>query len=439
MIHLVTASFSPRLEYVAQILFEQLLGVDFQLVNWEEATILPASAITLNYTEYPIEGALAIPNCGLLAEDDIREAEPSIDWQDNFPLLFPMSNEGPVKFDLLAAAFYLASGYTYYQVCQKDEHERYKEANLFTFKQGLYHHPWVHHYAFYLADCLKAFSSEIFVNYPQPDFEATWDIDNPWAFQNKSAYRQFLGSLKDGLTLNGQQLKKRFRVLTGQEADPFATYDFIKSHSPTEKTTMFFLVNGNSPYDGYFDLNHEAYRHLIQSFSEAGYPIGIHPSYATFKDYSLISQEKSMLEECLGQSVTHSRQHFLKFDFPTTFEYLVAAGINHDYSLCPIQEGGFLTGMAMPYHWFNLRTNEATSLQLHPTMVMDRTLQRYKGFSPETAYQYLNDLAYRTFQARGKFLILLHNETVSEFREWKGWQSVFREFFNQVEKDNSIR
>lgn len=412
------------------------MGTDYDLIAWEEASILPDSSLVINYTDHPLDNALSIPNSGLLAETGIRNATPGIEWRNGFPMLFPIDHDGIVSFDILAACFYLASGYAYYQANQFDEHGRYDEKQLFTFRNQLHLYPWVHHYAEFLSNCFRQFSSEIFTNPPQPDYEITWDIDNPWAFQHKSLIRQVGGGIKDSLKADFRTFRFRWAVLTGQRKDPFDTYELMQALSPPHKTSLFFLLNGVSQFDSAFGYDNSHYQALIQDFLDKGYSIGIHPSYHSYQNGALLEQEKSALENLIKKHVDSSRQHFLKVKLPETLQLLEKAGIRHDYSMCPIQDGGFLFGMAQPFQWFDLSVNEAKELNLHPTLVMDRCLQQYKELEPEAAKQYLEALKDRTFQAGGKFLILLHNETLSDFREWEGWQTPIIEFLANLTKDN---
>ncbi len=433
MIYLVTNHFSPRIEYIANLVFDQILGADFHLTEPGEAKLLPESAMIINYSGTNIEHALSIPNCGLLEEDHIRSQEPDLTWNNSIPLLFPDERKGfDLSFDILSACFYLATGYAYYQIDQYDEHGRYDENALFTYRHQLTLYPWVHHFCDWLASVLKDHAGEIFLNPTQADYEITWDIDNPWFFKNKP-FKNKLGSIFKQL-IKGKPgaLKERIDVLRNGKQDPYSTYEQIIDYSPKSRTTLFFLINGQSRFDSTFDLNNPAYVSLIHCLAKEGYSIGIHPSYDTVNNPDLILKEKSALEQTLNQPVHQSRQHYLKFHMPDTFEVLEKAGITEDYTLCPIQQGGFLLGMAKPFEWFNLRQNALSNLTIKPTMVMDRTLQKYLALNPMEGSQYLETLWQTTYKVGGKFIILLHNEALSNKWEWEGWQPIFQDFLAKL-------
>ena len=80
----------------------------------------------------------------------------------------------------------------------------------------------------------------------------------------------------------------------------------------------------------------------------------------------------------------------------------------------------------MPYRWFDLERNTATSLVLVPAMVMDRSLLKYQGLQPSQAQTAIAKAISQIKAVGGKFVIILHNETFSESGEWKGWLSVIR-------------
>jgi hypothetical protein len=88
---------------------------------------------------------------------------------------------------------------------------------------------------------------------------------------------------------------------------------------------------------------------------------------------------------------------------------------------------GFRAGIARSFNFFDLLKNEITNIRIHPFIIMDRTLLSYMKLSPDEA---INEFKYFTDIIRnigGEFICLWHNESLSDWGEWKGWQRVFKE------------
>lgn len=433
-IYVVSSGVTPRLTYTVALLFDNLLQQKSEVV--EEATYpeLPEQAWVINYTNQHLAGALLhIPPEGLLAENQIRQEAPPFTVMEGFPRLFPLEQLDSLGFDILSAAFYLASGYAFYQSDAKDEHGRHDEQALFTVQQNLHTYPWVHHYADYLAQKLAQATGKK-LSLPKADYHLTWDIDRPWAYRHQGFLRQLKGSIGDLRHFGVSTMLERWQTLAGLKLDPFFTYPLISQYSPPAKTTCFFLINGKTPYDSFYNAQNEAYQKLIKDLQEEGFGLGLHPSYQAGMKPTLLKREKAQLEGILKQEITVSRQHFVRYQFPETFRNILDAGIKQDYSLCPIGTSGFLMGMARPFHWFDLSANQTQPLILQPTMVMDRSLQQYQGLRPEEGMDQLQLFHERTRQAGGIFTLLLHNETISNHYGWEGWQKPLLEWLANLPK-----
>ncbi len=421
-IFVVASAVTPRLTYTVKLLFENLLQQKAQVISKEAFKHLPADAYFINYTDQHLPDALLhIPPEGLLAETHVRKAYPPLNWVSGIPRLFPLEQLESLGFDLLSAAFYLASAYAYYQTNATDDHQRHDENALFTFQRELSDYPYVHHYAGYLAERLRP-QLPYALSLPGPDVHITWDIDHAWAYRHRGLWKQLRGIGGDLKHRGLSGLSQRAQTLAGFQLDPFFTFPLIEKHSPKTCTTFFFPINGTSKWDSPYKASNTAYQSLIKDIRDSGFDIGLHPSYYAGFYPNLLKQEKQQLATILGKPITQSRQHFLRYRIPDTFKALETEGIEHDYSLTPISSNGFLTGMARPYTWFDLSENQQGALTLQPTMVMDRSLRTYQGLTPAEGVQQLETIKERCWDSGGTFTVLLHNETLSNQGEWAGWQ-----------------
>ncbi len=81
----------------------------------------------------------------------------------------------------------------------------------------------------------------------------------------------------------------------------------------------------------------------------------------------------------------------------------------------------------MPYKWYDLEKEEETSLIVHPFAVMDGTLNNYMKLSPSQAVEKVKAIAQEVKNVNGEFITIWHNETLSGWREWKGWEEVYEQ------------
>lgn len=430
MLHIVVPALTPRVRYTFGVLAE-LWGVAYELLP---AGTEPVAGPVLHYGADPRRGAVNLPASGLLTETEVRAGFAPWQWGPGGELrLFPQpEGEGfAVAFDLPAAVFYLLSGYECYVEDHFDPHDRYDLRAYPSAYWQLDTTPWVHRWAAGLWQRLEAQFPRLAHQPPKPDYAFTVDIDAPWKHRHKGAL--IAGGGLGRALLRGQwaDVAERLRSL-GWGQDPYHTFDRLVAWLPQEKTTFFSLLARHSPQDTRFTWQHEPYRALLRSLASQGYRLGIHPSYTSFLDSAKISTETEHLRRILDRPVQRSRQHFLRYRLPDTFRNLVAAGITDEYSLCRYHRGGFPHGMARPFLWFDLGANVSTGLTLHPTLLMDRTLQQYLRLSPSEAPTYASRLIETTRRVGGTFTIVLHNDSLSESGEWQGWREPIRRIVAEV-------
>src|SRR5690606_26090271 len=112
---------------------------------------------------------------------------------------------------------------------------------------------------------------------------------------------------------------------------------------------------------------HPAMQGLIRRLKN----VGIHPSYFSSSDESLIASEKSLLEKITSTNIASSRQHYLKFELPNTFRALINAGITDEYSMGFGTINGFRASTSHSFLWYDLAEEQTTVLRIHPFCYMD--------------------------------------------------------------------
>jgi hypothetical protein len=155
------------------------------------------------------------------------------------------------------------------------------------------------------------------------------------------------------------------------------------------------------------------------------HPVGIHPSYFSNISPEEIAFEKDELVFQIDKEIIISRQHYLMLDLPKTYRNLIAAGLKEDYTLAFADVAGFRASTCTPFFWYDLEKEEITDLKLFPTTVMDQTLKRYMALSIDKANLVIEELMENVKKVNGTFISLWHNESVDDFKGWKGWKKVY--------------
>jgi hypothetical protein len=60
-------------------------------------------------------------------------------------------------------------------------------------------------------------------------------------------------------------------------------------------------------------------------------------------------------------------------------------------------------------------------------MLMDVTLKNYMGLTAEQAIEIAAEIIQQVKQVNGELISLWHNESLSDFGDWKGWRKVYEQ------------
>ncbi len=410
----------PRLEYVSDFIFRESLGIPVKFTS--RVIDLPNHEFAINYSLEEIRSVFQIVPFGLLEETGIRKQNIPVIHENDLPFLCPV--KGPdLFFDPFSAIFYLLSRYEEYLPSEKDKYGRFKASNSIAGKNNFLNLPVVNIWIKVLLKKFTSFYPGIHFKEPEKAFIPTIDIDNPWAFLNKSFYRRIGGASKDFISLNYNRLAYRLSVLRKTSQDPYDAYEYIlKAHPETLK--IFYLMGNRSRHDNKISSRNPAWNELVKKLSEH-FETGLHPSYHSHKKNKLILKEKRILERISQKKIRISRQHFLRFSLPVTFRNLIKAGISEEYSMGYPETTGFRAGTSLPFLFYDLEKEKVSGLRIIPFTVMDRTLKDYLHLSPGQAKQTILEMVMTIKKFGGNFVSVWHNESLGLSEEWEGWKEVY--------------
>jgi hypothetical protein len=430
MLLIYTHKITHRNTYIFNLLFKDILGVDFQLTV-DANHFNSFEGAKFNYSNNPIGDELFFTSRNLLFEAGIIEQNISVFDYNNSKTFFATGKVSALPFDVFAASFYLVSRYEEYLPHIRDEHDRFDAKDSLAFANGFLQKPVVNIWTMWVKELIqKKFPSFIF---PEKKFKfiSTIDIDNAYAYREKGFTRGVGGYLKSASIFNMQEIVERTRVLLGLEKDPYDTYDFQLEMIKKYKLNMiyFFLLGDYGVNDKNLPIESKKFQSLIKMLGDYA-QIGIHPSYGANKSKEQLKKEVGRLSNVLHREITKSRQHFLKLRLPETYRNLIDLDITDDYTMGYASQVGFRASICTPFNFYDLDMELETKLKIHPFAVMEGTLKYSINVTPEDAMSKIKPLIDEVKAVNGEFISLFHNDTLSNKKLWIGWQQVFEEMVN---------
>lgn len=378
---------------------------------------------------------------GLLHESGIRQH--SIECFDYNGHIAFFRTEGDFPFDILAASFFLLSRYEEYLPHVKDMYGRYAHENSLAFREGFLNIPliniWLREFGRILQAKIPSFTIHHLPAGRQGSpftYIPTYDIDEAYSYKYKQWWRSAGAAIKDILSGKWSRFRERRRVLNREMPDPFDSYAWINDlHRPFNiHPRYFFLVaEKTKKYDRNILPSETALQTLIKDHAEK-YAVGIHPSWHSGDDQSLVKKEIQTLEKISKQKITASRQHFIRFTLPQTYRQLIEAGIKEDFSMGYGSINGFRASVASPFYWYDLEKEEQTYLLLYPFCYMEANSFFEQKQTPQQALEEMIGYYQAVKSVNGTLITIWHNTFLGTDELYKGWREAYYQFFNHVMK-----
>ena len=370
----------------------------------------------------------------MLQEKGIGAQEIEIKNWNNLPIFFKTSDEA-VPFDIFSATFYLVSRYEEYLPHIKDHYNRFTAKESLAYKHHFLDRPLVN---LWIKECQKIIENKHndFV-FPNQTFTytSTIDVDNAFYFLEKGLVRTAASFIKAILQNDKDHLHFRKNVLMGKQADPYDTFEYqLKINQQFDVDVIYFILLADyGTNDKNCSVHSRKFQLLIKHLSDYS-RVGIHPSFSSNSNIDTLQMEVKRLERIINEEVKLSRQHFLKLDIPKTYRNLIELSIEHDYTMGYASHTGFRASICTPYFFYDLEQETATNLKIHPFAVMDATLKHYLMLNPDESINYIEKIINEVKAVDGHFISLWHNETWSDYEQWKGWKTVYERMLEIIKR-----
>lgn len=412
---------SPRLEYVSEVIFSAILGLEYELTT-DRRKIGGSPAII--YSNEKINDQFIIRPSGLLMSTGIEPLVPEVSCISDMPVIFP-TDEGILPFDVFSASFYMLTRYEEYLPFKPDAHGRFPGSGSLACRGSFLHLPVVDIWARFLANSLVKHFPVLTIRHNEFSALLTVDVDQPFAYRSRGLLRTMGGFVK-GIAGGGVPPSERLRTMMGKEDDPYDNFAFIEETAEKHKSDLlfFFPVGDQGEYDHNPSFRDHNYDEIIKS-ADTLFCSGLHPSYRSFGRQNVLRIEIERYKHITGHLPDKTRQHWLLLKMPDTYRSFAEAGIKYDYTMGYADEPGFRAGIARPYKFYDLDREKSTGLTIVPFQVMDGTLRQYRNMSPAAAIETIRELISVTRKVGGQFISVWHNTSLSERNGWEGWREVF--------------
>jgi hypothetical protein len=423
---------SPRLQYIVHFL-SHYFQHSFKLTANEQAYATSAD-FKINYSHERIDSnELYIIPHALLFETEKRHVQVNcFEHPNGYKAFFETSGE--LHFDLFAAIFFLLSRYEEYLPHKKDRLGLYAHENSIAFEESFLHQPLVN---IWLEDFRKKLEEKfegLFLPKNNFSFIPTYDIDIAWAYKHRGFKLHAGNVLRSLFKGEWRTARARIRTAKGKEQDPYDTYEWMDTlHQKFNLHSIYFFLVAEIKglYDKNTNIAVPQFQQLIKDISTK-YETGIHPSWYSGDYPTSIQKEKKWLENISGKLVTKSRQHYLRFTLPHTFQRLISAGIKDEYSMGYGSINGFRASIASSFYWYDLEKEETTSLLLHPFCFMDANSFFEQKFTPEQSLEEVLGYYKSIKDVDGTMITLWHNNILGTDEEFTGWSEVYKQFVEKV-------
>lgn len=429
MLTIFSPHISPRLQYIVATLFE-----DSAILTDNHEVYLLNEGPGINYSDQSIDKGIQIVPDAFLKETGIRKQDIVISQWQELPVFF--SGSGQIPFDIFAAAFYLLSRYEEYLDHEKDQYGRYDHCNSLAFKHGFLDIPLIDYWMLELEKELQ----KRYPDYHLPErrfvVQPTYDIDIAYRFRYASPFQNIKGYFADLLMGRFDALMERSVIYSGKQKDSYDIYDWLDGlhQQYTLKPCYFFLVaEKQKGYDKNVDPYTNGMRELIKAHAKK-YRIGIHPSVQSNTNEDRLEREIKLLAYHAQQPISISRQHYLQLHLPETYRGLIDMRIQQDHSMGYGAVNGFRASTSLPFYWYDLKNERATSLQIIPFCYMDSSAIFHERLNTETAMERMQYFFATVKKTKGVFSYVMHNHFLTEQKEWVMWRNMYETFVKAISK-----
>ena len=432
--------------YVLDILLGEFLGVDYSVepanTQFYELLLINGNKLIIEdhfFNRFPKKlSYLKQENI----PDNVEFVKNQFTVETDIPVLF--GNSSPdiqntsitCGIDLFASSFFMLTRWEEQVNKTRDKHNRFPSSACLAGKHDFLHRPVVNEYVEMLWNMLKHLGLKAKRKPRKFEYVLTHDVDVLRRYKSFKAVLRELGGdvLKRKQPFRGlAKLNDFSKIKLRLKRDPFNTFDYLMdiSEKVGVQSHFFFMARGQTNYDNRYSLNDKLTLSIIKNIKQRGHLIGIHPTYNAYNDPDQFKREKEELEKVTSQNISFGRQHYLRFEVPTTWQIWNNNDMEWESSLSYADKEGFRCGVCYAYSVFDIFARRKLKLKEKPLIVMEGSFITYQpGIEPLEMENKIKSLINTVRKYNGEFVFLWHNSSFNS-NEWIEYQSIYRELFLQ--------
>lgn len=452
MLHVrVPPTYPAERQYSCSVVLGDFLGLDhaIEVMDREDVSISRDDGRELRLADvlFRTPGDRWLTPASLPARPLDRWLLPGTVFQPTLPVLYGRQyyevypDHIALGLDIFGSLFFLLSRYEEAVKPDRDSRDRFPAAASLAVQEGFLDRPLADEYVEVLWRAMQTLWPGLARKERQSRVILSHDVDTPSSTLGRS-YAQVAKTTAGDLVKRGSPVLAA-RRLTGSvkayrgrpEADICNTFEMLMDAAERRgwRSTFNFITDHTAgPLDGTYSIFDPWIRRLMRRIHERGHEIGLHTSYNTYQDPDQVAREFDRLlaaaeQEGIRQAQWGGRQHYLRWEAPTTWAAWEAAGLDYDSTLTFAERPGFRSGTAHAHPVFDLRRRRRLKLREVPLIAMECSLLEYMGLPLDEAGQEIRRLRERCRLVGGDFTLLWHNDRLAERRERRLFEQLVRE------------
>lgn len=346
------------------------------------------------------------------------------------PDIVDLNDVVEINSDFIASSYFMLSRWEEMLEHKKDEYGRFDAEQALCVRKDFYHLPIVNEYSSILIEILQTMGYAGQTKSTKAQLLLSHDIDIT------RKYKHWYNILKAGFEEGDLKVKELWKHISNQEqiaTDPFFNFSNLSEIAITRGLTLtyyFAAVNeSKSQYDIFdYKIGDRNIKDAIRTLIEQGHNMGLHPSYHSYNNETMIMEEKARLEEAAGVEITRSRQHYLRYDVEKTPALLQNAGIKQDSSMHYGIGPGFRTGACTEHSMYDIKQRKKLSIRQQPLIFMDTHLIKKPI---EEILEKFTAVSSQVHKYGGLMTVLWHNNNVWPESKLSKYITLIDHFQNQ--------
>ena len=427
-------NFFPERKYISDILFDEFLGLKYVInvnngaKNYEIVLENTKKLIIKDSFFSNFEDGLGYLDKKNMPEK-IKFLKNKFIIKKNIPVIYG-DNQFNIKgdeiicgIDIFASSFFMLTCWEEYVNKTRDLHNMFPATASLAYKYDFLNRPIVNEYVEMFWNMLKYLGCNQKRKEKKYELVLTHDVDNIFKWKNFGLFvRNIAGDIIK--RKNASLVVENIRQYFGK--NPYDMFDFLMDLSEKNgvKSHFFFMSGGTSKFDNNYSINQPFVKKIREKIKSRGHLIGFHPSYNSYNYQKQWEEEYSNLSTEILQKVKIGRQHFLRFEIPTTWQIWEDNNMEWDSTLTYPEKEGFRCGTCYEYSVFNILNRKKLKLKELPLTVMEVTMVGHQNLVPEIMEKRIIKLINNVKNYNGKFVLLWHNSNFNN-ELWKKYKIVY--------------